>query len=270
MTSGQNPSAGRTRSLLLVALVGVLAVVAAVLTVVVSDRTYSPNERALSPKTQVAAGSDHHDVEAGLTVRVPEGWRVQEGDLVFGSTALVPDGETAGDGGEGRESREGAEGPGGIVLVGELTPEMFASRESDNQRAAAVLVSGMGEFFLPIPGRRTEPRMQEISTRVGDGWALSYRVVPEGAVASGGGVTGGGLVYTAVVGGNGTGDETGEEADGGAGTGKRYWLTYIGAPADGSMDSPHAEWADEIVERLRQTEGGGDVASVERAPGQTA
>lgn len=225
MSPGQNASAGRSRIVLSVILVVVLAVAAAAGTVAVSAATHSPDgDRVLSPKIQVAAGSEHVDDEAGIVVRVPEGWRAGSGELVFGSTGLVP------------EVEESAQGGDGIVLVGELTPELRAAQEADNQRAAAVLVSGMGEFFLPIPGERTEHRMEEVSTRLGDGWALSYRVVPAGAV----GGPGGGLVYTAVVG-PGHGD----------GSDKRYWLTYVGAPADGSMTSPGPEWADEVVERLR-------------------
>lgn len=222
MTPGKNASAGRNRTLLLVALVAVLAVVAAVGTVLVSAATYSPGDRTMSPRIQVAAGSDHVDPEAGLVVRVPEGWRAESGDLVFGTTALIP------------ESAEG--GLGGLVLVGGLTPDFVAAEESDNQWAAAALISGMGEFFLPIPGEQTDHRMEEISGHVGDGWALSYRVVPE--AAEGRGVPVGGLVYTAVLG-------EGEN---------RIWLTYVGSPADGAMDSPSEEWADEIVERLRFAE----------------
>ena len=48
----------------------------------------------------------------------------------------------------------------------------------------------------------------------------------------------GALVYSAVVG----------EGD------SRYWLTYIGLPGQGALDSPRAEWATEIVERLRPSE----------------
>ena len=35
---------------------------------------------------------------------------------------------------------------------------------------------------------------------------------------------------------------------------QRYWLTYVGRPGDGTVPSPTAEWADEIVERLRLSE----------------
>lgn len=230
MRSGPNPRAGRGRTLLLVALIAVAAVIAAVATVLISSATYGPSPRTLSPKVQVAAGSDHVDPEAGLVIRVPEGWRVGPGGLVFGSTALVP---------EPVEGVPADQVGGGIVLVGALTPAFIASQESDNQRAAAMMVTGMGELFLPVPGQRTEQRAERISSDVGDGWALFYRVVanpPPGAPA---GVSAEGLVYTAVV---GEGDQ-------------RYWLTYVGTPADGALESPRAEWADEIVERLRPAEG---------------
>ena len=248
MSAGQNSSSGTSRTLLLVALVAVLAVAAAVLTVVVSSRTHSPGARTVTPAIQVAAGSDHEDAEAGLVVPVPAGWRAEQGDLVFGSTALVPEpqsgprGDGDGDDAAGTAAPGDDIGPGGVVLVGALTPDLVAAREADNQRAAAVLVSGMGEFFLPIPGRRTEQRMEEVSGRVGDGWALSYRVVGEGPdggpIPEDAGVPAEGLVYTAVV---GEGDQ-------------RYWLTYIGTPADGTVGSPGPEWADAIVERLRPSE----------------
>lgn len=242
MSPGPNPSAGRGRTLLAVALVALVAVVAAVVTVVVSSATYGPSPRTLSPKIQVAAGSDHVDPEAGVDVRVPEGWRVESGDLVFGSTALVP---------EPVEGVPADQVGGGIVLVGAMTPNYFAAQESDNQRAAAMMVSGMGEFFLPVPGQRTEQRVEEISSDVGDGWALSYRVVAELPPGAGTGVPAGGLVYTAVVG----QDE------------ERYWLTYVGTPADGAVESPGTEWADEIVERLRPAD---ELGSTGAAPGEPA
>lgn len=228
MNSGNPRSTGRRRSLLLVALVAVLAVAAAVVTVLVSAATYAPGVRTLSPKIQVAAGSDHVDPYTGLAVRVPEGWQAESGEhLIFGTTALTPDRE-AGDGATDRSD--------GIVLTGALTEDLFEPRDPDNRRAAITLAGGIGQFFLPVPGQPVEERAQEIATGVGDGWSVSFRVLPlaeqefigpEGA-----------LVYTAVV---------GEGA-------QRYWLTYIGLPGDGTLHSPHAEWADEIVERLRPTE----------------
>ncbi|MFN3338055.1 MAG: hypothetical protein ACK40Z_00005, partial [Dietzia sp.] len=102
-----------------------------------------------------------------------------------------------------------------------------------NQVAAFTLASGMGQFLLPVPGQPVEERVEEVSTRVGDGWAVSFRVLP--AVQQNLIGPDGALVYSVVV---------GEGAS-------RYWLTYIGLPGDGTMDSPHAEWADEIAERFR-------------------
>ena len=247
MSHGADQLTGRGRIILSVAVVALLAVVAAVATVVISSATYDPTPRTLSPKTQVAAGSDHVDAEAGVEVRVPEGWRVEPGDLVYGSTALVP---------EPVDGLPPGQTGGGIVLVGALTPNLFAAHETDNQRSAAAMSSGMGEYFLPVPGQRTEQRMEEISSDLGDGWAMSYRVVPDRSLGatSATGAAAGGLVYAAVVG-------EGEQ---------RYWLTYVGTPGDGAMESPGREWADEIVERLHRTEGDDDVAAVENAPGQTA
>lgn len=229
MTSGQNPSTGRNRTLLLVALVAALAVVAAVVTVVVSSATYSPGGRTLSPKTQVAAGADHVDPLAGLVIRVPEGWRAESGELVFGSTALTP----VGDGDPGAPP---ADGPDGVVLAGVLTDDLFDTGDPDNQLAAFSLANGMGQFLLPVPGRPVEERREQISSRAGDGWSVSFRVLP--AVRQDLIGPEGALVYSAVV---------GEGA-------RRYWLTYIGLPGDGTMSSPAAEWADEIVERLRFAE----------------
>lgn len=232
MTSGQTPSAGRSRTILVVALVAVLAVVAAVVTVVVSSATYSPGVRTLSPKIQVAAGSHHVDPYSGLVIRVPEGWRAESGELVFGSTVMSPVVD--------EEAGSGAPAAGrsdGVVLVGQLTEDLFDPENPDNQLAARALANGMGQFLLPVPGRPVEERIEPLSTRVGDGWSVSFRVLP--AVPQD--IIGpeGALVYSAVV---------GEGA-------QRFWLTYVSRPGDGTMSSPHAEWADEIVERLRPVEG---------------
>ncbi|MDV7999746.1 APA family fibronectin-binding glycoprotein [Rhodococcus sp. IEGM 1408] len=232
MTSGQNPSAGTSRTILLVALVALLAVVAAVVTVLVSSATYSPGVRTLSPKTQVAAGTDLVDPYAGLVVRVPEGWRAESGDLVFGTTVLTPVEAVE----EAEAEEAAADRSDGVVLVGQLTDELFDLRNPDNQQAAFALASGMGQILLPVPGRPSDESMEPISTRVGDGWAVSFRVLP--AVQQGLIGPEGALVYSAVV---------GEGA-------QRYWLTYIGLPGDGTVSSPHADWADEIVERLRPAE----------------
>ncbi|MBB1031643.1 hypothetical protein G6027_12235 [Dietzia sp. SLG310A2-38A2] len=224
MNSGHSQSTGRNRTLLVVALVAVLAVVAAVATVLVSSATYAPGARILSPKIQVAAGSDHVDPYSGLVIRVPEGWRAESGELVFGTTALTPVG-----GGEAGPSD-------GVVLAGALTEDLFDPGNPDNRQAAITLASGMGQFLLPVPGQPVEERAEEITTRVGDGWSVSFRVLP--AVRQDLIGPEGALVYSAVVG------------EGG----QRYWLTYIGLPGDGTVFSPHAEWADEIVERLRPSE----------------
>lgn len=223
--ASQNPSAGRTRTVLVVALVAVLAAAAAVATVLVSSATYAPTERTLSPKIQVAAGSDHVDPFAGLVIRVPEGWRAESGELLFGSTAMSP------------ERAEPAQSDG-VVLVGALTEDLFDPRESDNRLAAVTLANGMGPVLLPVPGQAVDERVEELSTRVGDGWSVSFRVIPSAPQD----VVGpeGALVYSAVV---------GQGA-------QRYWLTYVGRPGDGAMTSPTAEWADEIVERLRPVEEG--------------
>lgn len=230
--SSSGSSSGRALTVLLVVLVALVALIAAAVTVLVSQRTHAPSERTLTPSIQVAAGSEHVDDQAGLTMRVPEGWRVQPGDLIFGSTALVPD-EADGPGGQ---PQAGA-GPGSLVLIGQVTPEMFgAAVPPDNEPVATALATQMGEIFLPIPGQRVDPRVRDLSGRAGqgagEGVGVSYRLEPEG----GQGMLGpdGALVYSAVI---GEGDQ-------------RYWLTYIGAPADGSMSSPGAEWADEIAERL--------------------
>lgn len=218
-------SSGRGRAVLLIVLVAVLAVVAAVATVVISQKTYAPTERTLSGKIQVAAGSEYVDEAAGLVVRVPEGWRAVPGGMMLESTILEPE-QTLEDG-----------SPGGLVFIGELTPEMLVDKEITNEAIAAELASGYGQTLLPSPLQSVSEDREEISSRAGDGVALSFRVVsamqpdsfgPEGA-----------LIYSAVVG----------EGD------SRYWLTYIGVPADGSMYSPDAEWAGEIIERFRPASG---------------
>lgn len=214
-------SSGRGRAIALTVLVAVLAVVAAVVTVVVSQKTYSPTVRQLSAKTQVAAGAEYTDEMAGLNFRVPEGWVAESGPMPFGTTALMPEDVSA------------ENGAGGLVFIGALTPEMLGGQEVDNQQAAFSLATGIGQAVLPVPGEPVDQTMEEISTRAGDGWALSFRVMPlveqnmlgpEGA-----------LIYSAVVG-------EGEN---------RYWLVYIGSPADGSMSSPQADWAEQIVKRFR-------------------
>lgn len=214
-------SSGRGRAVLLIVLVAVLAVAAAVATVVISQKTYAPTERTLTGKIQVAAGSEYVDEAAGLVIRVPEGWRAEPGGMMLESTILEPE-EVPEDG-----------GPGGIVFIGELTPEMLGDPQVSNEAIAAELASVYGQAFLPLPLQAVSENSEEVTSRAGDGVALSIRVTaamqpemfgPEGA-----------LIYSAVVGG---GDS-------------RYWLTYIGIPADGSMDSPRAEWAGEIIERFR-------------------
>ncbi|MBB0992857.1 hypothetical protein G6010_13220 [Dietzia sp. SLG510A3-3B2-2] len=201
-------------------LVALVAMIAAAVTVVVSQRTYGPSERTMSAKTQVAAGSDHTDPAAGLTFRVPAGWEAESGAMPFGTTALLPEGAAA------------ARGAGGIVFLGAVTQEMLAGQDVSNEQAAYSLAMGIGQAVLPIPGSPTEERVEEISSRVGDGTALSFRILPSVPQPMVG--PEGALVYSAVVG----------EGD------SRYWLTYIATPGDGSMDSPRAEWADEIVERF--------------------
>ena len=220
-----SPLAGRARAALAIALVLVVALIAAVATWVISDRTHAPSARQLSPKVQVAAGSDHVDPFAGLVIRVPEGWRAESGELLFGSTAMSP------------ERAEPAQSDG-VVLVGGLTEDLFDPRESDNRLAAITLANGMGPILLPVPGQAVDERVEELSTRVGDGWSVSFRVIPSAPQD----VVGpeGALVYSAVV---------GQGA-------QRYWLTYVGRPGDGTVPSPTAEWADEIVERLRPVEEG--------------
>lgn len=214
-------SSGRGRAVLLVVLVAVLAVIAAVATVVISQRTYAPAERKLSPKIQVAAGSEYVDEVAGLVIRVPEGWRSVPGGMMLESTILEPE-EALEDG-----------SPGGLVFIGALTPEMLGGQQFSNEEIAAELASGYGQAFLPFPLQPVSENREEISSRAGDGVALSIRVTPAMQPEMFG--ADGALIYSAVVG----------EDD------SRYWLTYIGIPADGSMYSPNAEWAGEIVERFR-------------------
>ena len=224
-SADKTATSGRGRAITLIALVVVIALVAAVATWVFSARTHAPTPRELSPLVQVAAGSEHVDTESGVVIRVPEGWRVEdEGELVFGTTALVP------------EDADPEAGPGSLVLIGAMGPELFAAQAGDTEQAATMLASGMGEFFLPVPGERTDVRQQELSGRNGDGWAVSYRVVPSDP-----GLIGpeGALVYAAVV-------TDSDDTDDGA-----FWLTYIGSPGDGSMASPDERWADRIVKRFR-------------------
>ena len=214
-------SSGRGRAVLLIVLVAVLAVIAAVVTVVVSQRTYPPAERTVSAKTQVAAGSEYVDEAAGLVIRVPMGRQAESGDLRFGTTALRPE----------EVSPDGASG--GLVFIGELTPEMLGVEEINNEEAAFVLATAIGQTILPVPAQPVEQQLDEISSRAGDGSALSFRVIPAVQQAMLG--PEGALIYSAVVG----------EGD------SHFWLTYIGSPADGSIDSPRADWADEIVARFR-------------------
>ena len=220
-SADKTATSGRGRAITLIALVVVIALVAAVATWVFSARTHAPTPRQLSQLVQVAAGEDHVDTESGVVVRVPEGWRVEEGELVFGTTALSP------------VDADPESGPGSLVLVGAMGPELFAAQAQDTEQAAVVLASGMGEFFLPVPGERTDIRQEELSGPYGEGSAVSYRVVPSDP-----GLLGpeGALVYAAVM----------NDSTGGA-----FWLTYIGSPGDGSPVSPDARWADRMAEHLR-------------------
>lgn len=221
MSASTSSSSGRGRAILLIVLVAVLAVAAAAATVVISQKTYAPTERTLSPKIQVAAGSEYVDEAAGLVVRVPEGWRATPGGMMLESTVLEPE-KTLEDG-----------SPGGLVFIGELTPEMLEGQQISNEDIAAELAFGYGQTLLPFQLQPVSEDREEVTSRAGDGVALSIRVAsamqpemfgPEGA-----------LIYSAVV----------SEDD------SRYWLTYIGVPADGGMYSPNAEWAGEIIERFR-------------------
>lgn len=214
-------SQGRGRAVLLIVLVVVLAVVAAVATVIVSQKTYAPTERRMSAAIQVAAGSEYTDEIAGLTFRVPEGWRAETGPLPIGSTVMVPE-----------ELSEGS-GPGGIVFIGTLTPAELSGPDVDNRQLTYELAQFVAQLNLPVPVEPVEDQLEEISTRAGDGWGLSLRVKPLVEQAMIG--PEGAVIYSAVVG-------EGEY---------RHWLTYIGLPADGSMKSPEAAWAEQIVKRFR-------------------
>ena len=214
-------SSGRGRAVLLIVLVAVLAVAAAVATVVISQKTYAPTERTLTGKIQVAAGSEYVDETAGLVIRVPEGWQAAPAGMMLESTILEPE----------KALEDGS--PGGLVFIGELPPEMLGGQQVNNEGIAAELASGYAQALLPFPLQAVSENWEEVSSRAGDGVALSLRVTPAMQPEMFGAE--GALIYAAVVG----------EDD------ARYWLTYIGIPADGSMYSPNAEWADEIIERFR-------------------
>ena len=124
-------------------------------------------------------------------------------------------------------------GADGVVFIGALTPEMLGGQQITNDQAALLLANSIGQTFLPVPVQPADERFDQIETPAGAGVALSFRALPvmqpemlgpEGA-----------LVYSAVVG----------EGD------SRFWLTYVGLPADGSIHSPRVEWAEEIVDRFR-------------------
>ncbi len=224
-------SSGRTRAVLWIALVVVLAVIAAVATVVISQKTYPPAERTVSAKTQVAAGSEYVDEQAGLTFRVPMGWQAESGALLFGSTMLVPEMVVPEDAEAADAEAEAAEGTG-LVFIGALTPEMLGGADPTNEEAAWSLATGIGQALLPIPAQPVDEQSVEFRNRVGDGVAVSVRILPliEQPVVG----PEGALIYSAVV---GEGDE-------------RFWLTYVGVPGDGSTTSPDAAWATEIIKRF--------------------
>lgn len=214
-------SSGRGLTIAWVVLVVLLAMIAAAVTWVVSERTYGPSERTMSAKTQVAAGSEYTDEAAGLTFRVPEGWMAESGPMPFGTTAMMPEEMSA---------------KGGLVFIGALTPEMLGGQDVNNEQAAIALANSIGQSVLPIPVRPVGERADEISTRVGDGTSVWVRVVGAGQQQMLG--PDGALIYSAVVG----------EGD------SRFWLTYIGSPADGSMVSPAADWAEAIVKKFELAE----------------
>lgn len=68
----------------------------------------------------------------------PHGWKPSEGrKLTYGTTLLT-----------------NSAAPDGVIVLGPLDLKLFASSYPDNRKAAIRLVSDMGTFLTPYPGRR--------------------------------------------------------------------------------------------------------------------
>ncbi|MFE1592075.1 APA family fibronectin-binding glycoprotein [Nocardia sp. NPDC058705] len=139
--------------------------------------------------------------EAGISFVPPTGWEQRSqakedgGRLIYGQVGL---------------QRPGSDN--GFILIGKLDQSLFASGEADNAQAACSLGSGMGEFFFPAPGQRTDRAVEEVQGSDVSGNSCFYRVKFENGSPSV-------EVYAAVVG-------SGE---------RRWWVCWLGdatAPVD--------------------------------------
>lgn len=171
------------------------------------------NPASVLPRDSTLHGAHHLDVDSGLELSVPVGWRVVS-DAEFGSLQLVPVGT-----GHALETR---------ILAGALEPGIAAAAIADDQGAATALAETIQLYILGVSGIRDERRVTRVDNEAGTGAAVSYVVVPDEFAD----LDSGGLVYTAVFGSEG----------------RRWWVAYV---TTSQQSAPGVKWMDKIVDSIR-------------------
>ncbi|WP_225731743.1 MULTISPECIES: alanine and proline-rich secreted protein Apa [unclassified Nocardia] len=100
---------------------------------------------------------------AGISFVPPPGWTQRTPDkeksgLVYGQVALQ----------KGDDNQ--------IILIGKMDGALFAADEPDDAKAAGELAAGMGEFFFPDSGRRTDREQKHLAGAETTGASAFYRV----------------------------------------------------------------------------------------------
>ncbi|AVM64264.1 hypothetical protein M3B38_14560 [Dietzia cinnamea] len=171
------------------------------------------NPASVLPRDSTLHGEHHLDVDSGLELSVPVGWRVVS-DAELGSLQIVPVGT-----GHALETR---------ILAGALEPGIAAAAIADDQGAATALAETIQLYILGVSGIRDERRVTRVANDAGTGAAVSYVVVPDEFAD----LDSGGLVYTAVFGSEG----------------RRWWVAYV---TTAQQSAPGVKWMDKIVDSIR-------------------
>ena len=174
------------------------------------------NPASVLPRDSTLHGEHHLDVDSGLELSVPVGWRVVS-DAELGSLQIVPVGT-----GHALETR---------ILAGALEPGIAAAAIADDQGAATALAETIQLYILGVSGIRDERRVTRVANDAGTGAAVSYVVVPDEFAD----LDSGGLVYTAVFGSEG----------------RRWWVAYV---TTAQQSAPGVKWMDGIVDSVRLAE----------------
>lgn len=174
------------------------------------------NPASVLPRDSTLHGEHHLDVDSGLELAVPVGWRVVS-DAELGSLQIVPVGT-----GHALETR---------ILAGALEPGIAAAAIADDQGAATALAETIQLYILGVSGIRDERRVTRVANDAGTGAAVSYVVVPDEFAD----LDSGGLVYTAVFGSEG----------------RRWWVAYV---TTAQQSAPGVKWMDGIVDSVRLAE----------------